>query len=158
MGHDAEYPYIFRENADIYFNALAVYIQEFYGAVKVKMYVAGGSAIILRHNFRNSTEDWINSDFTQSLSASPNLLFGANFYKTFGNGILDVYTINDIDLICMKLVSFRDKDIPDIVNLINENRGMLTEQLLIGRITFLYGSFDIIGYNARQLVSSMKLP
>lgn len=49
MGHDAEYPYIFRENADIYFNALAVYIQEFYGAVKVKMYVAGGSAIILRH-------------------------------------------------------------------------------------------------------------
>lgn len=187
MGHDAEYPYIYKDNADIYFNALAVYIQEFYGTIKVKMYVAGGSAIILRHNFRNSTEDidayieslnnidisfaihqvavdygitedWINSDFTQSPSASPNLLFGANFYKTFGNGILDVYTISDIDLICMKLVSFRDKDIPDIVNLINENRGMLTEQLLIDRITFLYGSFDIIGYNARQLVSSMKLP
>lgn len=81
MGHDAEYPYIFRENADIYFNALAVYIQEFYGAVKVKMYVAGGSAIILRHNFRNSTEDWINSDFTQSPETNCQGLFHQNAKK-----------------------------------------------------------------------------
>lgn len=187
MGHEAEYPYIFKENADIYLNALAIYIQELYGNIKVKMYIAGGSAIVLRHNFRNSTEDidayieslnnidisyaiqqvameygitedWINSDFTQSPSASPNLLFHANFYKTYGNGILDVYTINDIDLICMKLVSFRDKDIPDIMNLINENRDMLTEQILIDRITFLYGSLDMIGYNARQFVTGMRLP
>lgn len=45
--HEAEYPYIYRENATIYLDYLSKLIYNRYGNVKVDMLIAGGSAIIL---------------------------------------------------------------------------------------------------------------
>ena len=183
--HEAEYPYIYRENATIYLDYLSKLIYNRYGNVKVDMLIAGGSAIILKHNFRPASEDidsyidssvdisneiydvavtygitsdWLNSDFTKSKSFSPRLLRNAEFYRNF-NGILNVFVVCDLDLICMKLVSFRDKDISDLINLFKINK-WITQQILIDRLIYLYkvaNVSDILSYNARVFVTSLKL-
>lgn len=90
MAHEAEFPYIFRENMKIYLDALnkRMYYHNYHGEIMI----AGGSALILGHDFRDCTEDidtymrgtdilvcvaevkelfsltndWMNNDFTRS--------------------------------------------------------------------------------------------
>lgn len=58
-------------------------------------------------------EDWINADVMHSDSFSYALFDNAVLYKKY-NDLLEVYVANDIDLYCMKLVSFRPKDVQDM--------------------------------------------
>jgi hypothetical protein len=67
----------------------------------------------------NLPEDWINADVMHSDSFSYGLFSGAELYKVYNN-ILYVYIVSDIDLLCMKLVSFRPKDMRDINSLIRK--------------------------------------
>lgn len=58
-------------------------------------------------------EDWINADVMHSDSFTYRLFDNAVPYKKYG-GILEVDVACDKDLYCMKLISFRPKDIQDM--------------------------------------------
>lgn len=47
MAHKAEYPFIFRENMDIYLSSLNNYIYMTFGNVSIDILVSGGSALII---------------------------------------------------------------------------------------------------------------
>lgn len=164
MGHLADYKFIYKENMDIYLQALNDCIYSKYGLVKVSLMIVGGSALILGHRFRISTEDidahivsggldiqtcintvssmfsipedWLNSSFVNSPSFSPNLGNNAEFCHSYG--VLDVYKVSDLDLICMKLISFRDKDEEDLRGLLTDC--YVTQEMISDRLIFLYGN------------------
>ena len=102
-----------------------------------RVLVVGGAAIALKYRDERSTvdidmcfkeqnnlyqccqkvalryklpEDWINADVMHSDSFSYALFNNADFYKKYGNSLI-VYVASDLDLYCMKLVSFRPKDV-----------------------------------------------
>ena len=114
-----------------------------------ELILIGGASILVNYEFRNSTSDvdcidvnnilmndaiikvsekydlptdWINTDFKITKSYSDKLINYSTYYKTFGNGTLEIRTIKDEYLIAMKLVSGRKykNDISDIVGIISE--------------------------------------
>lgn len=164
MGHEAEYKFIFKENMKIYLEALGECIYRRYGNVTVDILMVGGSALILGHNFRNSTEDidayiksqvdisvcidevtkmyslpsdWMNTGFTNTQSFSENLVYNAELVRMFRG--LRVYKVCDLDLICMKLTSYRDKDYSDLVGLLSD-MPYLTQDMIMQRLIYLYGN------------------
>ena len=117
--------------------------------VTYELILIGGASILVNYEFRNSTSDvdcidvnnilmndaiikvsekydlptdWINTDFKITKSYSDKLINYSTYYKTFGNGTLEIRTIKDEYLIAMKLVSGRKykNDISDIVGIISE--------------------------------------
>ena len=114
-----------------------------------ELILIGGVSIVVNYEFRNSTSDvdcidvnnilmndaiikvaekydlptdWINTDFKITKSYSDKLINYSTYYKTFGNGTLEIRTIKDEYLIAMKLVSGRKykNNISDIVGIISE--------------------------------------
>lgn len=174
MAHKAEYKFLDTMNMDIYLKSLNDCILRRFGKVQVDMLMAGGSALIVGHNFRIYTEnidafikssvdisicidevssmhslpsDWINSDFTKSPSFSAKLSDHADFIKSYG--VLNVYKICDLDLLCTKLVSYSDKDKVDIEGLVTDNP-ILTKEAVDNELSYLYGDCDnLISYDAR---------
>ena len=139
MGHIVNEEYLYRENIDEYLEALARKIGEA-GVGKHIILVVGGAAMAIKYQDGRSTvdidicfreqnklysccqgvareyglpNDWINADVMHSDSFSYMLFDKAELYKIFGN-ILEVYVARDIDLYCMKMVSFRPKDVQDL--------------------------------------------
>ena len=139
MGHLAENEYLYRENIEEYLEALATQIEEA-GIGTHRILVVGGAAMALKFHDGRSTvdidicfreqnnlhacctkvaakydlpDDWINADVMHSDSFSYRLFDNAVLYKVFG-GLLEVYVANDLDLYCMKIVSFRPKDVQDM--------------------------------------------
>ncbi|MDE7122271.1 MAG: hypothetical protein K2O42_08940 [Oscillospiraceae bacterium] len=55
---------------------------------------------------------WCNDCVALSSSYTPAVISNSSFYKSYG--CLDVYTVNADLMLCMKLISFRDKDMIDI--------------------------------------------
>lgn len=51
---------------------------------------------------------------------------------------MNVYKVCDLDLICMKLVVFREKDIVDLQNLILDCPA-ITQDMLSNNLVYLYG-------------------
>lgn len=117
--------------------------------VTYELILIGGASILVNYEFRNSTSDvdcidvnnilmndaiikvaekydlptdWINTDFKITKSYSDKLINYSTYYKTFGNGTLEIRTIKDEYLIAMKLVSGRKykNDISDIIGIISE--------------------------------------
>lgn len=123
--------------------------REFGRNSKHEIIVVGGAAIVLKHDFRESSsdidaivsdgssikdaiyrtaerlglsDDWLNSDFKQSSSYSGKLVALSKFYRCF-NQVLDVRIVDDQYLIAMKLKSFRPykNDQSDIIGLLLDN-------------------------------------
>lgn len=162
MAHEAEYPYIFRSNMKIYLEALSIRMGVYRYSGEVL--VAGGSSLILGHTFRSCTEDidayingrgirkcidevrglygltgdWMNSDVVKSASWSVRVMDNAELVVGYAN--LNVYRVCDLDLVCMKLVSFRDKDIDDLEGLLNDCP-YITQDMITQRIHYLYGEY-----------------
>ena len=166
MGHLVEDEYLYRENIDEYFEALAEKIKEA-GIGTHRILVVGGAAMALRYRDGRSTvdidicfreqnnlygcclrvaedfnlpEDWINADVMHSDSFSYRLFDNAELYKTFG-GLLEVYVASDLDLYCMKIVSFRPKDVQDMEVLADTLRkNHASKDDIIVNFKRLYGS------------------
>jgi len=114
--------------------------------------IAGGAAMLLNYNFRNTTTDidavirasssfkdainsvgdkfglpngWINSEFIRTSSYSPKIIEHSKYYKRFCN-VLSVRTIEAEYLVAMKIKSARSykKDLSDIVGIIKEHEEM----------------------------------
>lgn len=166
MGHLVENEYLYRENIDEYFEALAGKIKEA-GIGVHRILVVGGAAMALKYHDGRSTvdidicfreqndlytccmsvaeeyglpEDWINADVMHSDSFSYKLFDNAELYKSFG-GLLEVYVASDLDLYCMKLVSFRPKDVQDMEVLADTLRKeKVSKDNILANFNRLYGS------------------
>ncbi len=176
MAHLADEEYLNRENIDEYMNALAESIVEA-GIGKHKILIVGGAAMALKYHDGRSTvdidicfreqnhmyscckkiadkyglpNDWINSDVMHSESFSYGLFENAIPYKTFCE-VLEVYVADDIDIYCMKLVSFRPKDIQDMEVLAGElkNKGV-TPDIVIKNFNRLYGDEFLLMKDQRK--------
>jgi hypothetical protein len=179
MPHEAEYPYISKYNMNIYLEALNNCIFEKYGYIKIDMLLVGGSSLILGHTFRTMTEDidsyiepsidikscinkvkhmysitsdWLNTDATKTKSFSVRLKANAIPVKSYS--CLNVYKICDLDAICMKLVSYREKDFKDLSGLADDNKGLITQLMIANELQFLYGdnAFDLLSSDAISYV------
>ena len=139
--------------------------REFGQNSKHEIVVVGGAAIVLKHDFRESSSDidaivsdgssikdavrrtadrlglsadWLNSDFKQSSSYSGQLVAVSKYYRTF-NQVLDVRIVDDKYLIAMKLKSFRayKNDQSDIIGLLQDSP--FTYEEICSAVERLYG-------------------
>ena len=142
MAHETDIPYLNSDNIDQYFESLAEEIKKA-GIGTHRILVVGGAAIALKYRNERSTvdidmcfkeqkslykccqkvalryhlpSDWINADVMHSDSFSYALFSNAETYKKYGDSLI-VYIASVLDLYCMKLVSFRPKDIEDMITL-----------------------------------------
>lgn len=143
-----------KESIDIYLKKLSrTYKKLSAGRMPAEIILVGGSAIAVNYSFRQSSTDidaiiqapdvmrdaicrirdeedlpgnWINSDFTKTVSFSPMLRLYSKHYRTFSN-VVEVRTITGAFLIAMKMRSGRiyKHDFSDIIGILieeNENR------------------------------------
>lgn len=157
--------------------------------ISCELIIVGGASIVLNYGFRISTgdidctdeqkilmndvvnkiadkyslpEDWINTSFMNSASFSNKIYQYSSFYRTFGNGILNVRTIKDEYLLAMKVVSGRKykNDYSDILGIIlecNKNGKEITIDLLESAIIKLYDSFDKADKEALEFAKKVIL-
>ncbi|MBR4530360.1 MAG: hypothetical protein IKO80_08785 [Lachnospiraceae bacterium] len=166
MGHLAEKEYLYRENVEEYFEALAIKIRES-GIGEHRILVVGGAAMALKYHDGRSTvdidicfreqnnlyacckqvaedydlpEDWINADVMHSDSFSYSLFDNAELFRIY-DGVLKVYVASDLDLYCMKIVSFRPKDVQDMEVLADSLRqNGVTMNDVVSNFKRLYGN------------------
>ena len=156
-----------------------------------ELIVVGGASVLLNYGFRETTEDidcydmngalmnevveeiakkynlpydWINTGFVNTGSYSPKIIQYSSFYKSYGNGVLNIRTIKDEYLIAIKMVSARKykTDYSDIVGIISscKNKGITFEYSQIEQALInLYGNAnivkpDIVDFVKKQLYSS----
>ena len=177
MAHSVSEVYLHKENIEEYLDALARQILEA-GIGNHKILVVGGAAMALKYTIGRSTvdidicfreqnnlylccqavaqeydlpEDWINADVMHSDSFSYALFDNAKIYKTFRD-VLEVYIADDLDLFCMKLVSFRPKDIHDMDVLSSSLKaiGVSTDDV-IANFNRLYGDEYLLRNDDRKI-------
>ncbi|MBE5847809.1 MAG: hypothetical protein E7300_09065 [Lachnospiraceae bacterium] len=177
MPHEANTEYLFSENIDEFFNKLAHEIINA-GIGKHKVLVVGGAAMALKFHDGRSTvdidicfreqnnlyaccakiaaqyglpDDWINADVMHSDSFSYRLFDRAVLYKQYED-ILDVYVADDLDLYCMKIVSFRPKDVQDMDILSDTLRKSgINREAVISNFVRLYGNEYYLRNDDRKL-------
>lgn len=164
--HQTNIPYLKRGNINKYFTRLSELLIE-YNLGEHNILVVGGAAMALKNKFGRATvdidicireqhalskccemvaqqfsltKDWINADVMHSDSFSYRLFEDVALYKSFNN-ILNVFVVSDINLLCMKLVSFRPKDINDINILTKKlSKAGIKYADVKRRFAYLYGS------------------
>ena len=177
MGHLVDEEYLYRENIEEYLEALAKEIKKA-GVGKHRILIVGGAAMAIKCQDGRSTvdidicfreqnklysccqvvageyglpEDWINADVMHSDSFSYALFDNAELYKVF-EGVLEVYVANDIDLYCMKIVSFRPKDIQDMEVLSERLKKMeVSKNDVITNFRKLYGDEFYLRNDSRKI-------
>ncbi len=166
MGHLVDEEYLYGENIEEYFEALAERIKDA-GIGDHRILVVGGAAMALKFHDGRSTvdidicfreqnnlyaccmqvaeeyglpDDWINADVMHSDSFSYRLFDNAELYRVF-DSVLEVYVACDLDLYCMKIVSFRPKDVQDMEVLAESlRRNGITKDSIIKNFNRLYGN------------------
>ncbi len=141
---------ITKENIDLFLQELAKeYERLTHRNGDAEIVIAGGGAIVINHDFRNSTQDidawieagstmkdailhvadkfdlpsdWINTDFSRTESFSGKLSEVSQYYKTFSNRV-QIRVVPDEYLVAMKLVAARDykHDYSDVAGVIRDN-------------------------------------
>lgn len=174
MAHITDIPYIDNTNIDYLISCLNTELVRKYqnNISGFDILVVGGAALALKYAYRSTVDidadirfqreitssinnvaklnniptDWINQDFMKSASYSRNLWMHAIPYKSFG--YINTYIVNDLDQLCMKAVSGRVKDVPDIVFLCDKvmNMGIRYSDFII-EFKFLYS--DVVAQNER---------
>ena len=177
MAHIASEEYLQRENIDEYLKELAERIAEL-DIGKHKILIVGGAAMALKYRDGRSTvdidicyreqnnlysacrlvaeknnlpDDWINADVMHSDSFSYVLFENAKLYKTYGD-TLEVFLAEDLDLYCMKLVSFRPKDVQDTEYLSSSLKEVgISAKDVIGNFVRLYGDDYYLKNDPRKM-------
>ena len=109
----------------------------------------------------NLPNDWINSDFTKTVSFSPMLRLYSKHYRTFSN-VVEIRTITGVFLIAMKMRSGRiyKHDLSDIIGMLIEENEKRTKPIDITEIRDacekLYGEtgYDTMPAASRKLVEN----
>ena len=99
----------------------------------------------------NLPDDWINADVMHSDSFSYRLFDKAVLYKVYAE-ILEVYIADNLDLYCMKLVSFRPKDIQDM-EILSESlkKDGITSDDVFDNFNRLYGNEFLLRNDDRKI-------
>lgn len=146
MGHLTDIPYIGQFNIDKLLADLNSAMVRQYGDTldPFSMLIVGGAALAVKYDFRMTVDidadvrfsrklqdaidmvakyehiptDWLNYGFMNTNSYSKRLWNNALPYKVFG--FISVYIVNDLDQLCMKSTTSRDKDLKDIKFLISK--------------------------------------
>lgn len=170
-----------KNNFDNILRNLALELKKLKCKERIVLVLVGGAAIVANYSFRVSSGDidgmyisslikeaannmsdkysfpngWLNNDFEQTRSYSPNLYYYSNFYKDFLN-ILEVRTVSKEYLIAMKLVSFRSykHDLQDIKGIIDEDSSIKLKDIKQAIIN-LYGSYDYISVEAKEYIETL---
>lgn len=136
--------------------------------------ICGGASMVLNYNTRNSTRDidcfrlenklkddavriakslglnydWINDNVCVTKSYNDNLIKYRTLYKEYG--LLKVYTIKGMPLLCMKLVSFREhsSDTEDCRNLIKCLKSKYCTQDVRDMIYDIYHDSSVLSVDA----------
>ena len=164
--------FFFKDNLDKYLSELAKDFKKRSRGQEVEIILVGGASIIINYNFRWASNDidaeymayaafkesikavgdkfdlpvgWLNNDFKQTSSYSPNIVRYSEFYKEFC-GTLKVRTVKAEYLVAMKLASGRQykKDLSDIAGIIDEQaqKGKpLTYEMINKAVIDLYGDW-----------------
>jgi hypothetical protein len=177
MAHLTSEEYLYKSNIEEYLNVLAEKIIES-GIGKHAILIVGGAAMALKHQSERSTvdidicfreqnnlyaccqtvakgnnlpDDWMNADVMHSDSFSYALFDSAKLFKTYHN-VLDVFLVDDLDLYCMKLVSFRPKDIQDMEVLsASLKRDGISKDNVIRNFIRLYGDEYLLRNDTRKI-------
>ncbi len=177
MAHSINEEYLYKENIDEYLDALALKIIKA-GIGKHRILVVGGAAMALKYQDGRSTvdidicfreqnnlhsccqsvaedfdlpDDWINADVMHSESFSYALFDRATEYWVYRN-ILEVFIADDLDLYCMKLVSFRPKDVQDMEILSESMKDSgITKEDVTANFVRLYGDEYLLRNDDRKI-------
>jgi|TergutMp193P3_1026864.scaffolds.fasta_scaffold07394_8 hypothetical protein len=147
---------ITKDNIDKYLKELSKEYKKINpGNNKTRIVIVGGGVVLLKHNFRKTTEDidatiystddmleaidkiakkyslspkWINTDFEESASYSDKLIEVSNIYKEYDNKV-EIRLIEREYLIAMKLTAARNykHDLSDIAGILMEYKNMDNE-------------------------------
>lgn len=175
-----------KENIDIYLKELAKeYKKEIGKNMPAEIILIGGASVLVNYGFRDMTTDidaliraasvmrdiinrigdryqlpngWLNQDFIQTESYSPELIRFSKFYKTY-SGVLTIRTIAAEYLIAMKLRSGRQykSDLSDVLGILAEHEKRdepITLERIQQAVIDLYGSWDALSETSRSFISN----
>lgn len=172
---------LFKELIDKYLEELACEIGFKVGReARVKLVIVGGAAIALMYTFRESTmdidafyrcegllnssikvvgerygigSDWLNSNVTATTSFTTRIEKFIVPYKTF-QGLLEVFTVDALTLICMKCVSCRldSHDMEDIANLLDVHTEFTFEDIM-NRFIYLFNDWSMMKMDAQMYLT-----
>ncbi len=162
-----------KDNIDSILESFANHYISQDNVLPINIYIVGGSAIVMRFDYRQSTididalyeknyqvdlaiketaleknvpSDWLNSDFVNTPSYSPNISKASYLYKTI-NDKVNIYCLKPEYLIAMKIKSSRPTggDLEDVLKMIYELR-YKKQDISYGKIIdaylFLYKDFS----------------
>lgn len=156
-----------------------------------ELYLVGGASILLNYNFREMTydidalirassamkdairqvsdeyklpSDWLNTDFKNTSSYSPNIIKYADYRCELCN-VLRIYTVSAEYLIAMKLMAGRDykHDLSDVVGIVSEHnikasnndKPIITLDTIKKAVVDLYGDWNKIPKNSQELIETV---
>ncbi|MCR5529886.1 MAG: hypothetical protein K6F49_11765 [Saccharofermentans sp.] len=161
-----------KESLNFFLKELSKELRREYGkSFKAEIILVGGAAVLANYDFRNGTNDidvyiragarikdainivgdkynlpngWMNSDFVNTDSYSPKLIEHSVYYRSFGNGVLEVRTIKDEYLMAMKLRALRryKHDMSDLIGIadgINKSGQRISKEGIFEAYRSLYG-------------------
>lgn len=176
-----------RENIDTYLKAVAKEYRKISGKeVPAELILIGGASVLINYGFRNMTTDidamiiaassmkeainsvgdrynlpngWLNADFKNTSSFTPNLFRYSEYYRTYSN-VVSIRTVSAEYLIAMKLRSGRQykNDLSDILGILaeHEKRGIpLNLDQIKKAFIDLYGNWDLISDSSRTFVENI---
>ena len=146
----------------------------------------GGASILINYGFRDSTYDvdaliqasssmkdainyvtdtmglpsgWLNEDFKNTKSYTPQLVNYSKYYRTFSN-VVTVRTITGEYLVAMKLMAYRQykHDISDIVGILREQQKAgdpLSYERIEKAVTDLYDGWENLPTDAQAMIRSI---
>lgn len=159
------------------------------GKQPIEIIIVGGGSILINYGFRDMTQDldiaipraanlhdaishvadaynlnpdWMNTDFKNTASYSPNLSLYSKHFCSFNNGTIEFRTINDEYLIAMKMVALRRyrSDFSDIIGILAENKKNETSisyQQIETAFQNLYGAQALNNLDAKIVETIKKL-
>lgn len=148
----------------------------------VDIYIMGGSAVMINNKFREATididayirstidirgpvkevakqhnlpNDWLNTNVTVTQSFSKKLLQHFKLYKKIGDN-LNVYVLDNLAQVCMKLVSYRvdSSDITDIKGIVSSGFNYTYDEVM-ETITDIYGDDSVISVDAQLFIYNL---
>jgi hypothetical protein len=178
-----------KENIDTYLKAVAKEYRKISGKeIPAELILIGGASVLINYGFRNMTTDidalimaassmkeainivgdrydlpngWLNADFENTSSFTPNLVQYSEYYRTYSN-VVSIRTVSAEYLIAMKLRSGRQykNDLSDILGILAEHEKRndpLNLEQIKEAFNDLYGSWDLISDNSRIFIENVMI-
>lgn len=176
-----------RENIDMYLKEAAKEYRKQAGKdMPAEIILIGGASVLVNYGFRNMTTDidavirassvmedvidrigdrynlpkgWLNQDFIQTESYSPELARFSRYHRTYSN-VLTIRTVAAEYLVAMKLRSGRQykSDLSDVLGILAEHEksgNQITMECIQKAVRDLYGDWNAIPEASRNFITNV---